>query len=134
MNITKQQGYETLQKASQKFDEMGAIQKGAKPTKDEKKMITAKCNLFNRLSMLSKEMKSLDQKYEVDCFYYKLRAEKAYREEAKEDFQVTRIADEINNLKRELSKECIDKGQKRFDQFLCDNLKKSSSQSNEESN
>ena len=65
---------------------MGIIKLGNKPTKEEKKMVTVKCNLFNRLSMLSKEMKSLDSQFEVDCYYYLLRAEKAYREEAKEDF------------------------------------------------
>ena len=53
---------------------------------------------------------SEDQEVSTNAYYYMLRAEKAYREEAKEDFMVERIQSDLKSISRELSKESIELG------------------------
>ena len=76
--------------------------------------------------MGSADVQESQENASANAYYYLLRAEKAYREEAKEDYMVDRISNDLMSTKREISKESAEQGQKKFDQFLIDDIKRQS--------
>ena len=135
----KRKAYDTFVKCIAKHDELKFAKdnNGAK-VKLDKKEINIKCNLLNRLAIMSKDVElmgaeSEDQNDEsaesnlspqmqsqVSQVYYLLRTELAYREDNNDKDMADRYKQELDSLKRTIDDEAYERGNTKFVNFLED--------------
>lgn len=134
----KRKAYDTYIETIAKYDQLKFTRdNNGAPIKLDKKEINQKCNLLNRLAMMSKDLDIImtpsedaendDEiienpklQSEANQVYYLLRTELAYREEGNDIGMANRYKQDVDSLQRIISKEAYDEGKTNFVNFLED--------------